>query len=152
MCKDTSVTNPLIDANRQQAATTLLYAATQREKAKRKIWEEPCKKAGLDFGVLSFETTGGQGREAQRSLKSWAALADSHAAYEPVNWAAPNRYVYYSQRISVILVRGQDRAAHNLLSSILRDDSKHINIGDTIKEKGKKGKKERSPMKKKRDE
>jgi hypothetical protein len=152
VCKDTSVTNPQIDANRKQAGSTRLYAAMQREKAKRKIWEEPCRKAGLAFGVLAFETTGGQGREAQLSLKSWAALADSLAAYEPVNWAAPNRYVYYSQRISVSLVRGQDRAAHNLLSSILRDDSKHINIGDAIKEKGKKGKKKRSPKKKKSDE
>jgi len=99
--------------------------------------------------VLAFETTGGQGRECQVSLKSWAALADSQAAYEPVNWAAPNRYVYYSQRLSMLLVRGQDRASHNLLSSILRDDSKHINLADAIKSK--KGKKKRSPKKNKCD-
>ena len=148
--QDVSVTNPQIDANRQQAASTLLYAATAREKAKRKIWEEPCKKADLAFGVLAFETTGGQGRETRLSLKSWAALADSQAAYEPVNWAAPNRYVYYSQRLSVILVKGQDRAAHNLLSSILRDDCKGINIDKDIKKKAKK--KRRSSRKNKSDD
>ena len=146
-CDDVSVTNPSIDATRHQAASTRLHAATEREKAKHKIWDEPCKKADLAFGVLAFETTGGQGRETRRSLKSWAALADSHAAYEPVNWAAPNRYVYYSQRLSVILVKGQDRAAHNLLSSILRDDNKHINIGKG----GKKGKKKKRSPKKKSD-
>ena len=145
-CDDVSVTNPLIDANRRQAATTVLYAAAEREKAKRKIWEEPCKTAGLAFGVLAFEPTGGQGLETQCSLKAWAALADSHAAYEPVNWAAPNRYVYYTQLLSVSLVKGEDRAAHNLLTSILNDDSKNIKLDDGDRN-GKKKNKKRSPVK-----
>jgi hypothetical protein len=55
--------------------------------------------------------------------------------------------LYYSQRLSVILVKGQDRAAHNLLSSILRDD---CNIDKDSKKKG--NKKRSSPKKKKSDE
>lgn len=155
-CDDVSVTNPMIDGNRRQASKMLLYSAAEREKAKRKIWVEPCKQAGLAFGVLAFETTGGQGLETQCSLKSWAALADSQAAYEPINWAAPNRYVYFSQRYSIALVRGQDRAAHNLLSSILRGDDNKLNKIDSDNKKKNEGakqnnkksaKKKRSPKK-----
>jgi hypothetical protein len=121
---DLSVTNPHISSMRQKAKSKVLHAASEREKAKSKVWEEACKRQDYKFRTLAFETTGGLGKQNQLVLQQWADMADAQNPYEPVNWAAATRLAYWKQRLSVALVRGQDRQAHKLLERIKFLDSR----------------------------
>jgi hypothetical protein len=79
------------------------------------VYKHPSKEEETDNNIPDHA---GTVLEAQ----SWAALADSPAEYEPVSWAATNRFIYSSQQLtSVLLVKWQPRAALNILSSILGD-------------------------------
>ncbi len=117
---DISVTDPRIEANLKCAAETRLYAATLREEAKRIHWKD-CEQHGFKFCPIVVEPTGGQGRQAQLAVKHWCHLADAAAPYEAVNWNAPTRYSYISQRLSVRAVCGWARAARKVLAKATRD-------------------------------
>jgi hypothetical protein len=117
---DISVTDPHIEVNLKYSADTRLYAATLREEAKRTHWKDS-EKYGFKFCPIVFEATGGQGRLAQLAIKHWCHLADAAAPYEAVNWNAPTRYSYVSQRLSVRTVCGGARAARKVLAKATRD-------------------------------
>ena len=68
---------------------------------------------------MAFQWPGGQSSTTQAILHRCANLADAAESYEPVNWAAPTRYSYWSQRCSVIIATGYARAADQVLKRIL---------------------------------
>ena len=123
---DVSIGQQLSDSYLKKAKTEPRAAAAEREREKIKEWVEPCRKAEYEFAPMGFQWPGGQGASCEATLRRLATLADIASPYEPVNWAAPTRYKYWSQRYGIIIARGVARSGAKLQRHLESSESSRV--------------------------
>jgi hypothetical protein len=117
---DTTIAHYQVDSVVSESAKKSLVAAKRAESHKNSKYKKKAESEGYQFQPMVWETSGAMSRSTNLFLRKLAAENDMIEPYVPVNWAAPTRFQYWSQRISVIIARGTALAARNLYRQCLR--------------------------------